>query len=101
MNLSAWFIRRPIATSLLMLGILFLGVASYTQLPISGAPQVDIPTIAVTTALPGASAGTGAAGIPGAVEGALANLPRGISPTSSSTPGSSSIDVQFDLSRSV
>jgi hydrophobe/amphiphile efflux-1 (HAE1) family protein len=101
MNLSAWFIRRPIATSLLMLGILFLGIASYTQLPISGVPQVDIPTITITTDLPGASAETVAAGITAPLERALANLPGVISLTSSSTLGSSSIDVQFDLSRSV
>jgi multidrug efflux pump subunit AcrB len=75
MNLSAWFIRRPIATSLLMLGILFLGVASYTQLPISGVPQVDIPTITITTDLPGASAETVAAGVTAPLERALANLP--------------------------
>jgi multidrug efflux pump subunit AcrB len=44
-SVSAIFIRRPIATSLLMIGILFLGAISYTQLPIAGVPQVDIPTI--------------------------------------------------------
>jgi multidrug efflux pump subunit AcrB len=101
LNFSAWFIRRPIATALLMLGILFLGVASYTQLPISGVPQVDIPTIGITTVLPGASAETVAAGITAPLERALANLPGVTSLTSSSTLGSSSIDVQFDLSRSV
>ncbi len=84
-----------------MLGILFLGVASYTQLPISGVPQVDIPTIGITTELPGASAETVAAGITAPLERALANLPGVTSLTSSSTLGSSSIDVQFDLSRSV
>ncbi|HEY4445389.1 MAG TPA: efflux RND transporter permease subunit [Steroidobacteraceae bacterium] len=101
MNFSAWFIRRPIATSLLMLGILFLGVASYTQLPISGVPQVDIPTISISTQLPGASAETVAAGITAPLERALANLPGVTSLTSSSMLGSSSIDVQFELNRSV
>src|SRR6267154_2050466 len=101
MNFSAWFIRRPIATSLLMLGILFLGVASYTQLPVSGVPQVDIPTIGISTELPGASAETVAAGITAPLERALANLPGVTALTSSSTLGMSSIDVQFDLSRNV
>jgi hydrophobe/amphiphile efflux-1 (HAE1) family protein len=101
LNLSAWFIRRPIATSLVMAGILFLGIAGYLQLPISGVPQVDIPTIGITTDLPGASAETVAAGITAPLERALANLPGVLTITSSSSLGTSSINVQFDLARSV
>ena len=101
LNFSAWFIRRPIATSLLMLAILFLGAASYTQLPIAGVPQIDVPTISITTDLPGASAETIAAGVTAPLERALAYLPGVISITSTSYLGSSSIDVQFDLSRTV
>jgi hydrophobe/amphiphile efflux-1 (HAE1) family protein len=100
-NFSEWFIRRPTATSLVMVGILFVGIAGYTQLPISGVPQVDIPTIGIVTDLPGASAETVAAGITAPLERALANLPGVTSIISSSTLGSSSIQVQFDLARSV
>ena len=74
MNLSAWFIRRPVATFLLMIGLLFIGIASYTQLPIAGVPQVDIPTISVNTDLPGASAETVASSITSPLERALAIL---------------------------
>ncbi|HWW06830.1 efflux RND transporter permease subunit [Collimonas sp.] len=101
MNLSAWFIRRPVATFLLMLGLMFIGVASYTQLPIAGVPQVDIPTISVNTDLPGASAETVASSITSPLERALAILPGVTSLTSTSSLGASSISVQFDLARSV
>ncbi|AEK62548.1 efflux RND transporter permease subunit [Collimonas fungivorans] len=101
MNLSAWFIRRPVATFLLMIGLLFIGIASYTQLPIAGVPQVDIPTISVNTDLPGASAETVASSITSPLERALAILPGVTSLTSTSSLGASSISVQFDLARSV
>jgi hydrophobe/amphiphile efflux-1 (HAE1) family protein len=100
-HFSAWFIQRPIATSLLMLAIMFVGIAAYTQLPIAGVPQIDIPTISISTSLPGASAETIAAGVTAPLERALAYLPGVISITSTSYLGSSAIDVQFDLSRSV
>ncbi|WP_211463181.1 efflux RND transporter permease subunit [Collimonas silvisoli] len=101
MNLSAWFIRRPVATFLLMLGLMFIGVASYTQLPIAGVPQVDIPTISVNADLPGASAETVASSITSPLERALAILPGVTSLTSTSSLGASSISVQFDLARGV
>lgn len=101
MNFSAAFIQRPKATSLLMLGVLFLGVISYTQLPIAGVPQVDIPTISINAALPGASAETMASSVTAPLERALAVLPGVTSLTSTSSLGSTSIAVQFDLSRSV
>src|SRR3977135_2318642 len=84
-----------------MLGILFVGIASYTQLPIAGVPQVDIPTISVSASLPGASAETVATSVTSPLERALAILPGVASITSSSSLGSSSITVQFDLARSV
>jgi hydrophobe/amphiphile efflux-1 (HAE1) family protein len=84
-----------------MLAVFFVGIASYTQLPIAGVPQIDIPTITVTTLLPGASAETIAAGVTTPLERALANLPGVISIISTSSLGSSSINVQFELSRSV
>jgi hydrophobe/amphiphile efflux-1 (HAE1) family protein len=101
LNFSAWFIRRPVATLLLMLAVFFVGIASYTQLPIAGVPQIDVPTISVSTTLPGASAETIASGVTAPLERALANLPGVLSITSTSSLGSSSIDVQFELSRSV
>jgi hydrophobe/amphiphile efflux-1 (HAE1) family protein len=101
LNVSAWFIGRPVATSLLMLGVLFLGITAYTQLPIAGVPQVDIPTISITTTLPGASAETVAASVTSPLERALAILPGVVSILSTSSLGSSSISVEFDLSRSV
>ena len=58
MSISEPFIRRPIATSLLMIGILLAGLAGYRELPVSALPQVDYPTIVVSTTLPGASAET-------------------------------------------
>jgi hydrophobe/amphiphile efflux-1 (HAE1) family protein len=84
-----------------MLAILFVGIASYVQLPIAGVPQIDIPTINITTTLPGASAETIAAGVTAPLERALSNLPGVISITSTSSLGLSGINVQFDLSRSV
>ena len=101
MHFSAWFIRRPVATVLLMLAILFVGIASYTRLPIAGVPQIDVPSITITTELPGASAETIAAGVTAPLERALANLPGVLTIISTSSLGSSSIDVQFELSRSV
>ncbi len=84
-----------------MLAIFFVGFASYTQLPIAGVPQIDIPTISITTDLPGASAETIAAGVTAPLERALANLPGVLSITSTSSLGSSAIEVQFELSRNV
>ncbi|GGA29868.1 efflux RND transporter permease subunit [Dyella nitratireducens] len=100
-HISAIFIERPVATSLLMLGIVFLGMASYMALPIAGVPQVDIPTISISTYLPGASAETMATAVTAPLERALVNMPGVTEMTSTSSLGSSSIDVQFDLSRSI
>jgi len=101
MNLSAPFIRRPIATTLLMLGVLFLGVIAFVQLPIAGVPQVDIPTISIYTGLPGASAETMASSVTAPLERALALMPGVSTMTSTSALGTSYINVQFELSRDV
>ncbi|WP_267897520.1 efflux RND transporter permease subunit [Dyella psychrodurans] len=98
---STFFIRRPVATSLLMVGVLFLGIACYTQLPIAGVPQVDIPTIGISASLPGASAETMATAVTAPLERALAVMPGVTEMTSTSSLGSTSIDVQFDLSRTL
>jgi hydrophobic/amphiphilic exporter-1 (mainly G- bacteria), HAE1 family len=63
MNISELFIRRPVATTLVMLGILFFGIVGYRLLPVSDLPNVDFPTIQVTGALPGASPETMASAV--------------------------------------
>jgi multidrug efflux pump subunit AcrB len=89
LHFSAWFIQRPVATVLLMLAVLFVGIASYTQLPIAGVPQIDVPTITISTELPGASAETIAAGVTAPLERALANLPGVLTIISTSSLSSS------------
>ncbi|MDE1923364.1 MAG: efflux RND transporter permease subunit [Gammaproteobacteria bacterium] len=101
MNLTNISIRHPIATSLVMVGIAFLGFIAYAVLPIAGIPQVDVPTIHVSAQLPGASADTMASAVTSPLERALSNLPDVTSITSTSSLGNSSINVQFDLSRDV
>ncbi|HZZ94189.1 MAG TPA: efflux RND transporter permease subunit [Usitatibacter sp.] len=101
MNAPAWFIQRPVATLLLMLGILAVGITAAVQLPIAGVPQVDIPTISVSTSLPGAGAEMMAASVTAPLERALATLPGVVDISSTSSLGSSSITVEFDLARSV
>ncbi|MDB5856252.1 MAG: efflux transporter, partial [Herminiimonas sp.] len=101
MSFSTWFIRRPVATLLLTVGLLFVGIASFTQLPIAGVPQVDIPAISVNADLPGASAETIASSVTSPLERALAVLPGVVAITSTSSLGSSAISVEFDLSRGV
>ncbi len=101
MYLTNTAIRHPIATSLVMVGIAFLGVIAYAVLPIAGVPQIDVPTIHVSAQLPGASADTMASAVTSPLERALSNLPDVTSITSTSSLGNSSINVQFELSRDV
>ena len=101
MNISAPFIRRPIGTALIALAVLLSGVVAFPLLPIAALPQVDFPTIQVNTALPGASAETIAAGVTTPLERQF-SLIAGVSElTSTSSLGSSSITVQFDLERNI
>jgi HAE1 family hydrophobic/amphiphilic exporter-1 len=100
-NISAPFIARPIGTSLIALGLLLTGVAAFPLLPIAALPQIDFPTIQVSTSLPGASAETIAAGVTTPLERQF-SLIAGVSElTSTSSLGSSSITVQFDLERDI
>jgi len=101
LHFSVWFIRRPVSTALFTLGLLYIGIASYLRLPIAGVPQTDIPTISINTDLPGASPETMASSVTSPLERALAILPGVTSITSSSSLGTSSISVQFDLARTV
>ncbi|MDB5814213.1 MAG: acrB/AcrD/AcrF family protein [Rhodocyclales bacterium] len=101
MNISAPFIRRPIATSLLMLMLLLFGVAGYLLMPLAALPQVELPTINVSADLPGASSEVMATSVATPLERQLALIPGVTDMTSSSAQGSTSITVQFDLSRSI
>jgi hydrophobe/amphiphile efflux-1 (HAE1) family protein len=100
-NISAPFIVRPIATTLLMIGLTLCGLVAYLMLPIAGVPQVDVPTIQVFTALPGANAETMATTVATPLEQQLALISGVTSISSSSSLGRTSIQVEFDLSRSV
>ena len=101
MNVSETFIRRPIATSLLMAGILVFGLASYQLLPVAALPTVDFPTITVTAQLPGASPNTMASSVATPLEQKFAAIPGLDQMTSTSGLGSTSITLQFDLSRNI
>ncbi|ACB94810.1 multidrug efflux RND transporter permease subunit [Beijerinckia indica] len=101
MSISQTFILRPIATSLLMLGILLIGAAAYPLLPVASLPMVDFPTIQVTTQFPGASPETMASSVTQPLERQFGQIPGVTQMTSSSTLGYSTISVQFDLSRNI
>jgi HAE1 family hydrophobic/amphiphilic exporter-1 len=101
MNISAPFIRYPIATSLLMAGILFVGLVAYPQLPVAPLPQVDFPTIQVSATLPGASPETMATSVAQPLERQFAQIPGISQMTSTSSLSSTSVTIQFDLNRSI
>jgi HAE1 family hydrophobic/amphiphilic exporter-1 len=101
MSISSWFIRSPIATSLFMVGLLGVGVAAYPLLPVAPLPQVDFPTIQVSTQLPGADPKTMASSVTQPLERQFGQIPGVAQMTSSSTLGNSSITLQFVLSRNV
>ena len=101
MNIAAPFIRRPIATSLLAAAVLLAGAAAYTQLPVAPLPQVDFPTISVSTGLPGASPETMASAVATPLERRFGRI-AGISEiTSVSSLGQVNLTLQFDLNRDV
>jgi multidrug efflux pump len=97
MSISRPFILRPIATSLLMVGVLLVGIVAYQQLPISALPQVDYPTIQVVTFYPGASPDVTASSITAPLERQFGELPGLSQMTSSSSFGASVITLQFTL----
>src|SRR5215510_11925398 len=100
MNLSAPFVIRPIATTLLMIGLTLLGLVAYVLMPIAGVPQVDVPTIRVTAKLPGANAETMATSVAAPLESQLALVLGVTSIISTSSLGQTSIQIEFDLGRS-
>jgi HAE1 family hydrophobic/amphiphilic exporter-1 len=100
-GISGSFIRNPIATSLLMIGVLFIGIVVYPRLPVAPLPQVDFPTIQVSASLPGASPETMASAVAQPLETQFAQIPRVAQMTSTSVLGSAAITIQFDLDRNV
>ncbi|HEY4973195.1 MAG TPA: efflux RND transporter permease subunit, partial [Steroidobacteraceae bacterium] len=101
MNISEPFVRRPVATSLLMGGILLLGIVAWPLLPVAPLPQVDFPTIVVTAQLPGASPETMASSVATPLEYQFAQIPGLAQMTSTSVLGTAQITLQFGLDRSI
>ena len=101
MSLSKPFINRPVATSLLMLGLVLVGTVAFDLLPVAPLPQVDFPTIGIDADLPGASAETMASSVATPLERSLSDISGISSMTSSSSLGTTSITIQFDLSRNI
>ncbi|UFS77984.1 efflux RND transporter permease subunit [Tardiphaga sp. 37S4] len=101
MSVSEPFIRRPIATSLLGIALLIGGALGYFGLPVSALPQVDFPTVQVSTQLPGASPEVTASLITAPLERQLGQIPSLSSMTSTSSFGVSQISLQFDLNRDI
>ncbi len=101
MNISRPFIERPVATTLLLVGVILAGVAAYTALPVSPLPQVDFPTINVSASLPGASPETMAASVATPLERQFGRIAGVTEMTSSSTLGGTGIVLQFELNRNI
>src|SRR5438874_3816282 len=101
MNISQPFIDRPVATTLLTLGIALAGAISFRLLPVSPLPQVDFPTISVQASLPGASPETMAATVATPLERALGRIAGITEMTSTSSLGNTRVTLQFDLARDV
>ncbi|MEP7338853.1 MAG: multidrug efflux RND transporter permease subunit [Acidobacteriota bacterium] len=101
MNIADLFIRRPITTGLVMAGILIFGIMGYRLLPVSELPNVDYPTISVSASLPGASPDTMAASVATPLEKQLSTIAGIDNMTSTNAQGSTSITIQFSLSRDI
>ncbi len=101
MNLSEPFIRRPVMTTLVMIGILVFGLVAYRGLPVSDLPPVDYPTISVTASVPGASPTTMAASVATPLEKQFSTIAGLEAITSTSFQGSTQITLQFALDRDI
>src|SRR5947208_411365 len=101
MNLSEIFIKRPVTTTLIVLGIIVFGLMSYRLLPVSDLPTVDFPTIQVGAGLPGASPETMASAVALPLEKQFATIAGVNSINSTSSLGSTNVTLQFDLSRNI
>ncbi len=101
MNISAPFIRRPVATTLLTLGLFLAGIIAFRLLPVSPLPQVDFPTISVSASLPGADPETMSTSVAAPLERQFGRIAGVTEMTSTSSRGSTSITLQFDLDRNI
>ncbi|HSR76955.1 MAG TPA: efflux RND transporter permease subunit [Xanthobacteraceae bacterium] len=101
MNISEPFIRRPIATTLLMAAVAFVGIAAFPFLPVAPLPQVDFPTIQITATWQGASAETMATSVAAPLERQFAQIPGVSQLTSLSALGATTIVIQFELNRNI
>src|SRR6185437_3271020 len=101
MNISAPFVRRPVATTLLTVAIALAGAVAFRILPVSPLPQVDFPTISVSASLPGASPETMASSVATPLERQFGRIAAVTEMTSTSGLGSTNVVLQFDLSRDI
>src|SRR5258708_15673807 len=101
MSITDLFIKRPVMTALVMIGIVLFGIAGYRALPVSDLPNVDFPTIQVNASLPGASPETMATAVATPLERQFATVAGIDSMTSNSALGSTSVTLQFVLSRNL
>ncbi len=101
MNISEIFIRRPIATSLIMAGIALFGVVAYDALPVSDLPQVEFPTLNIGASLPGGDPATMASSVASPLERQMTTIAGVDSMVSSSRPGPRKSRLQFDLGRNI
>ena len=101
MNLSEPFVRRPVATVLLTVGLALAGIGAFFVLPVSPLPQVDFPVITVSAAIPGASPDTMASSVATPLERRLGVISGVNEMTSSSSNGQTRINLQFDLNRKI
>jgi len=101
MNISATFIKRPVATTLLTAGLVLAGVIAFRMLPVSPLPQVDFPTISVSASLPGAEPETMATSVAAPLERQLGHIAGVVEMTSVNNRGSTSITLQFELDRNI
>ncbi|MEO8459153.1 MAG: efflux RND transporter permease subunit [Dokdonella sp.] len=101
MNVSEVFVRRPVMTTLVMVGILVFGIVGYRLLPVASLPNVDFPTIQVSASLPGASPETMASAVATPLEKQFSTIPAIDSMTSTSSLGGTSITLQFALNRNI
>src|SRR5580704_470857 len=101
MNLAAPFIHRPVATTLMSAGLLLVGVVGYFLLPVAALPNVDFPTVQVSTSLPGANPETMASNVATTLERQFSLIPGIAQMTSLSSQGSTSITLQFELGQNI
>ena len=100
-GISAPFIHRPIATTLIMVAVFLVGLVAFPSLPVAPLPQVDFPTITVSASLPGGSPDTMATSVAQPLERQIAQIPGVSQMTSTSSLGATAITVQFDLNRNI